>query len=176
MIGFTPCPRASLKSWTAPAMLPWSVKATAGISSSAARATRSGIRHAPSRIEYSEWTWRWTNGASDIPGQGQPSPRVGGPPPLPHRRGGASGCGLARPRVEPERRVLGRQEDRVGTGPPHPPVQPHDDVEDVAAVRVAEEEHQHPEDAAEEAARAPALEDAGDHVLRDAEEPPAEQR
>ena len=22
-----------------------------------------GILHAPSRIEYSEWTWRWTNGA-----------------------------------------------------------------------------------------------------------------
>ena len=22
------------------------------------------MRHAPSRIEYSEWTWRWTNGAS----------------------------------------------------------------------------------------------------------------
>ena len=38
---------------------------TAGISSSAARATRSGIRHAPSRIEYSEWTWRWTNGADE---------------------------------------------------------------------------------------------------------------
>ena len=48
---------------------PWSVIATAGISSSAARAARSGIRHAPSRIEYSEWTWRWTNGAS---GTGSP--------------------------------------------------------------------------------------------------------
>src|SRR5205823_14998689 len=34
------------------------------ISSSAARATRSGIRQAPSRIEYSEWTCRWTKGAS----------------------------------------------------------------------------------------------------------------
>src|SRR5438270_10508532 len=29
--------------------------------SSAARAASAGIRHAPSRIEYSEWTWRWTN-------------------------------------------------------------------------------------------------------------------
>src|SRR5690242_707329 len=36
------------------------------MSSSAARFARSGMRHAPSRIEYSEWTWRWTNGtASD---------------------------------------------------------------------------------------------------------------
>src|SRR5687767_13091250 len=34
------------------------------MSNSAARAASSGIRHAPSRIEYSEWTWRWTNGAS----------------------------------------------------------------------------------------------------------------
>jgi hypothetical protein len=24
------------------------------------------MRHAPSRIEYSEWTWRWTNGAPAI--------------------------------------------------------------------------------------------------------------
>ena len=35
---------------------PWSVSETAGISSSAARAARAGMRHAPSRIEYSEWT------------------------------------------------------------------------------------------------------------------------
>src|SRR5512132_3087874 len=45
-------------------MEPWSVSETAGISNSAARAASSGMRQAPSRIEYSEWTWRWTNGAS----------------------------------------------------------------------------------------------------------------
>src|SRR6478735_6968143 len=32
------------------------------MSRSVARATRSEMRHAPSRIEYSLWTWRWTNG------------------------------------------------------------------------------------------------------------------
>ena len=52
-----------LVSSTAPASEPWSVRLTAGISSSAARLARSGIRHAPSRIEYSLWTWRWTKGA-----------------------------------------------------------------------------------------------------------------
>jgi hypothetical protein len=70
----TPLPRAALKSWIAPAIEPWSVSETAAISSSAARATRSGIRHAPSRIEYSEWTWRWTKGAGlfgvDVPRPG----------------------------------------------------------------------------------------------------------
>ena len=35
---------------------------TAGISSRAALSTSAGILHAPSRIENSEWTWRWTNG------------------------------------------------------------------------------------------------------------------
>src|SRR5215831_10782488 len=65
MTGFTPSFLASLWSSIAPASEPWSVSATAGISSSAARATSAGIRHAPSRIEYSEWTWRWTKGASD---------------------------------------------------------------------------------------------------------------
>src|SRR5579884_1043671 len=64
MIGFTPVFCVCLKSCTAPAIEPWSVSVTAGISSSAARATRSGMRHAPSRIEYSEWTWRWTNDAA----------------------------------------------------------------------------------------------------------------
>ena len=29
-----------------------------------------GIRQAPSRIEYSEWTWRWTNGGSRAPWPG----------------------------------------------------------------------------------------------------------
>src|SRR5512133_3264955 len=64
MTGLTPVPLVALKSWIAPAIDPWSVSETAGISNSAARAASSGIRQAPSRIEYSEWTWRWTNGAS----------------------------------------------------------------------------------------------------------------
>src|SRR6476661_7936888 len=34
--------------------------ASAGCSSSSARAIRSSIRLAPSRREYSEWQWRWT--------------------------------------------------------------------------------------------------------------------
>src|SRR5690349_19816108 len=67
MTGFTPVPRVVFQSCTAPAMEPWSVRLTAGISSSAARATRSGMRHAPSRIEYSEWTCRWTKSASAMP-------------------------------------------------------------------------------------------------------------
>src|SRR6266508_688835 len=69
MIGFTPCSPACLKSWIAPASEPWSVSPTAGISSSAARAASAGMRQAPSRIEYSEWTWRWTKGASGTEGQ-----------------------------------------------------------------------------------------------------------
>ena len=39
------------------------MSATAGISSWAARAASAGILHAPSRIEYSLWTWRWTKSA-----------------------------------------------------------------------------------------------------------------
>src|ERR1700710_1664988 len=70
-IGFTPCFLVSLTSSTAPASEPWSVSATAGISSSAARAASAGIRHAPSRIENSEWTWRWTKGV--VSGTGKPS-------------------------------------------------------------------------------------------------------
>src|SRR5262249_34656338 len=42
---------------------------TAGIPSWAARSTNGPIRHAPSRIEYSLWTWRWTYGeGSDTAG------------------------------------------------------------------------------------------------------------
>src|SRR5436305_10703520 len=77
MTGFTPVPRVFCQSWTAPAIEPWSVRPTAGISSSAARETRSGIRHAPSRIEYSEWTWRWTKSAGGI-AEGQCTPGLGG--------------------------------------------------------------------------------------------------
>src|SRR3954452_21876778 len=63
MTGLTPVPRVAFQSWTEPAIEPWSERLTDGISSSAARETRSGTRHAPSRIEYSEWTCRWTNSA-----------------------------------------------------------------------------------------------------------------
>src|SRR6185295_4019714 len=44
----------------APYMTPWSVIPSAGISSSAARATKAGMRLAPSSSEYSVWLWRWT--------------------------------------------------------------------------------------------------------------------
>src|SRR4051812_40560824 len=68
MTGLTPVSRVAFQSWTAPAIDPWSVRLTDGISSSAARAIRSEMRHAPSRIEYSEWTWRWTKSAWAIAG------------------------------------------------------------------------------------------------------------
>src|SRR4029079_3357880 len=67
-----PSSRAALYRATAPASEPWSVSETADISSSAARLARSGIRQAPSRIEYSEWTWRWTKGASGTGGRSEP--------------------------------------------------------------------------------------------------------
>src|SRR5438270_11387863 len=70
MTGLTPWPLAALTRSIAPASDPWSVSATAGISSSAARCARAGIRQAPSRIEYSEWTWRWTKGT--VSGTGKP--------------------------------------------------------------------------------------------------------
>src|SRR2546421_6443322 len=71
MTGLTPWPLAALTRSIAPASDPWSVSATAGISSSAARCASAGIRQAPSRIEYSEWTWRWTKGT--VSGTGKPS-------------------------------------------------------------------------------------------------------
>src|SRR3954454_14895977 len=40
-------------------MTPWSVSLRAGWPKAAARAARASILHAPSRSEYSEWTWRW---------------------------------------------------------------------------------------------------------------------
>src|SRR3979490_1322742 len=57
-------------------MEPWSGGLAGGISSSAARETRSGIRHAPSRIEYSEWTCRWTKSAGAIE-EGHSTPGLG---------------------------------------------------------------------------------------------------
>src|SRR5437763_16790898 len=41
-------------------MTPWSVRPSAGCPNSAARAASASILQAPSRSEYSEWTWRWT--------------------------------------------------------------------------------------------------------------------
>src|ERR1700686_2950362 len=43
----------------APYITPWSVMASAGISSSAARLTSAGMRLAPSSSEYSVWLCRW---------------------------------------------------------------------------------------------------------------------
>src|ERR1043166_3626408 len=84
MTGFTPVFRVAFQSWTAPAMEPWSVRLTDGISSSAARATRSGTRHAPPSLEYSECTGRWAKAAMGEvilrPPQDGPAIRlVGGP-------------------------------------------------------------------------------------------------
>ena len=44
-----------------PDMTPWSVTATAGMSSSAARRTMSLIWVSPSSSEYSVWLCKWTN-------------------------------------------------------------------------------------------------------------------
>ena len=58
-IGLIPALAPALLNSTAPAIDPWSVSPIAGISNSAARLTSGPIRHAPSRMEYSLWTWRW---------------------------------------------------------------------------------------------------------------------
>ena len=59
-MGFTPAFVACCRNCHAPYMVPWSVSASAGISSSWARVIRSLSRFAPSRSENSEWVWRWT--------------------------------------------------------------------------------------------------------------------
>src|SRR3990167_4415900 len=41
-------------------MVPWSVRARAGMPNAFASATRSLTLHRPSRSEYWEWQWRWT--------------------------------------------------------------------------------------------------------------------
>src|SRR5215208_4019869 len=46
-------------------MTPWSVSPSAGCPKAAARSARASIRQAPSRTEYSEWTWRWANDGCD---------------------------------------------------------------------------------------------------------------
>src|SRR5262245_23866983 len=64
----------------APYITPWSVRARAGISSSAARATIALMRLAPSSSENSVWLWRWTkvSGACGIGvGGGGPSDSSG---------------------------------------------------------------------------------------------------
>ena len=61
MIGFTGCFLAVWKNSYAPNMLPWSVIAIAGICWRAASASSSPFLAAPSSIEYSVWTCRWTN-------------------------------------------------------------------------------------------------------------------
>ena len=85
----------ALQNSTEPAIEPWSVRPIAGIPSSAARSTSGPIRHAPSRIEYSLWTWRWAyggarHGFSSLPSggdgagprrDGRPAPRTGRPTP-----------------------------------------------------------------------------------------------
>src|SRR4051794_19105960 len=57
-------------------MTPWSVRPSAGWSKAAARAARPSILQAPSRSEYSLWTWRCTAGAKASPSMGS---RLDGP-------------------------------------------------------------------------------------------------
>src|SRR5579862_191933 len=187
MTGLMPCLRAYVKSWTAPASEPWSVRLTAGISSSAARATRSGIRQAPSRIEYSEWTWRWTNGASDMPGAtiSGAQDRTGFGLLASRERSGERGRHrFRRARVEPERRVQRRHQGGGRADADDPAVRAHDDVEDVPRVAVLEEQQQRrdedeqPDDPAAVAAppEAAARQQARDRELRYADQPPPDQR
>src|SRR5690348_13224481 len=117
MSGFTPVAVAALYSSTTPAMEPWSVTETAGISSCAARSTSCRMRHAPSRMEYSEWQWRWTNGALTSPaivragGDGlRPRPRHVRHPRSSPRRGGSN----ALPCLRGDRRDRLRRRGRLG--------------------------------------------------------------
>src|ERR1700733_6628091 len=73
MIGLIWCLRHAVKSSTEPFITPWSVSARAGWSNDAARSASASILHAPSSSEYSEWTWRWTQGEGKLAGV-----RVGG--------------------------------------------------------------------------------------------------
>src|SRR3712207_7889944 len=77
MIGLSPWALAPDQNSKAPKTLPWSVIAIAGIPSSAVRANMSSSRAAPSSMEYSVWTCRWTK--SPLPvltllGTGLPAP------------------------------------------------------------------------------------------------------
>jgi hypothetical protein len=61
MMGLMPASVAVFQKSNAPKTLPWSVTAMAGIPCSAAAAIRGFTRAAPSSMEYSLCTWRWTN-------------------------------------------------------------------------------------------------------------------
>lgn len=60
MIGLIPASVAVRQKSKAPNMLPWSVIATAGMRCSTAASMSGLTRAAPSSMEYSLWTWRWT--------------------------------------------------------------------------------------------------------------------
>src|SRR3954468_9000644 len=65
--GLMPAAFAASYIASAPYMLPWSVIPIAGWPSAAAAATTSPMRDAPSSIEYSVWTCRWTNDRAITP-------------------------------------------------------------------------------------------------------------
>src|SRR5438445_4677609 len=90
----------------APYMTPWSVRPTAGMPSSLARANIFGIRLAPSSIEYSEWEWRWTKLNPDLRRKREKS---------------LHGCNLPESSPAGWRRSSpdNRSAPRMPTGPPH---------------------------------------------------------
>src|SRR6478609_9700589 len=104
MIGLMPASVAVRQKSNAPNMLPWSVTATAGIPCSTAASMRGLTRAAPSSIEYSLCTWRWTK--ESLEGTSSPG----------------RGCGLKSTsdlrRSQHVQRVL--QIVRVGGGEGHP--------------------------------------------------------
>src|ERR687893_546293 len=71
-----PCFCAAFCSSTAPFITPWSVSASAGCPNSAALAASASILHAPSRSEYSEWTWRCAQ-QEELTGSSHCMPRRG---------------------------------------------------------------------------------------------------
>src|SRR2546426_4120098 len=97
-------------------MTPWSVRASAGIPSSAARPTMASIRLAPSRSENSVWLWRWTklSGACGITLAGVAGSPTGILPLPPRAEGlgwGPNGC--CGPHPDP---LLADQPDHVTLG------------------------------------------------------------
>ena len=67
MIGLSPAPRAFVKKSYAPKRFPWSVIAMADMPRRLASVIKSSSRAAPSSIEYSVCTWRWTKSSDVIP-------------------------------------------------------------------------------------------------------------
>jgi hypothetical protein len=61
-------------------MQPWSVSASAGISYSCARFSRSPMRFAPSSSEYSLWVCRWTKDIYALSPRVKPLPSGPGRP------------------------------------------------------------------------------------------------